>query len=28
MNMTQEERKEMLKRNAFEDLEKEYERLK
>jgi len=28
MNMTQEERKEMLKRNAFSDLEEEYERLK
>jgi len=28
MNMTQEERKEMLKRNAFEDLEEQYERLK
>ena len=28
MNMTQEERKEMLKRNAFSDLEEQYERLK
>ena len=28
MNMTQDERREMLKRNAFEDLEKHYERLK
>lgn len=28
MNMTKEERKEMLKRNAFSDLEEKYERLK